>query len=346
MNNIKESPKLPEIPEEYYPCIRPKFEYPKDFVTMFNSFKSQVVPAEINTIPKMTQYVFFCPGLTPQAITMYFLCNKKEEIKLIFYEFFSLFNIEYVPILDYIRLILPRIAFPIDHEGSDIIFDALTDAYYFRNKYIHETREDIRRIIIASFLFSVAGSDYAKSAALFVDNLKLEKSTDELKYSIYNSLKEKPIPISISDVGENCDQVICKEGLLASKPSKAKRKKGKIYRLTLTAMQCLKETHSGSKSSVSNREPVLDIPLDNVVTEFTKAEGKDPAHFTLRRKDNQPFGYKINKGVYKNSTKNLYTFYATTDNEINEWENIFKLITLYLYLKNSINPIQSNGKTY
>lgn len=328
---------IPEIPPEYYPADIPKFTYADDFITKFNNLCFNVFPQtkEFTNLAKKAQYLFYCKGLDPKAITEFFLL-KKEQTQLLFYEYFSCINLEYVPLLDVLRLLIPRVAFPAEMQYVMMIIDALADAYYNGNTYISEKREDIVLIITVSVLFSFGGAYFAKSPTQFLEKLKSEKSTETYKTSIFTLLKDKPIPVFFTFVDVHQAHDFGKTGILTRIDGKIKRKKKGNYKLSLEAIQCLK-----------NDIPVQDIPLDNVIATYVESSGKEPSHFTLKRTDDAPFGQKFSKNGKKKSSSSLYTFYAASDGEVKEWVNLLNFVTFYASLLSLTNPVSSTtGKVY
>ncbi|KAH0788333.1 PH domain containing protein [Histomonas meleagridis] len=313
------------------PVDKPLYQYPPNFANEFNrnslatikNAQSIGFSQYLKNSYDIAPYLFYCQGIHPRAITQFFFSNPSISSAL-FYYYFSSISLEYLPLADAIRILLSRIAFPADMAKVLVVLDSFADAYYSANSFLCENKNDIVKIALAAIVFTInKKKTKAMSSNTFLSILQNVKSSKEYKLQVYESLKERPIPLFLTFTQLINEPNLDLKGDLVKVGSGSvlKRKKKRLFLLNGYSMQSFKDKEM--------TELTLNIPLVNVLTQYVPAKGKEPSHFIISSLDNNAFGESFSKNKKKVSKNNSYTFYANDDDEIRNWVYALKLVSFY-----------------
>lgn len=323
------SNQIPVIPDCDLPLDRQNFEYPQTFSTDFNKCsinaielykKNQRNKEVLQDLYFLGPFLFYANWIHPKALTEFFFSSYNRDPKSLIYFFFSSMSLEFVTLVDAMRLLIPRIALPNNMEQLKIIVDSFAEAYYESNQYYSETKKEIADLVIESIMVSL------KEEFKLFEN---EYTSKNMKQSIISELKAKKIPMFFTFVDSDPSMGIKKTGFLSKVGGSVfKRKKRNFFQLESNALHYYK--------TKENREMFGEIPLDNVEVQYVHAQGKETSHFIIKSINEKPFGTKMSKGKKKESRKNQYTLFADNESEVHEWVYTLKLISFYHTLENFI----------
>jgi hypothetical protein len=269
-------------------------------------------------------FLFYAEGVRQAAITQYFFL-RSNETQTLFYYYFSAPNIDYLSLPDALRLLLSRVAFPEERSGLFAIFCAFADAYCESNQYIGETRDEIRKLAIASVVLSMSKrkSDCFPQAQ-FMKLIEQVRCPDECKVFLYESLKQTPIVLYFTLIHFQTDPEPVKRGTMLK--SRGLFNKTKLYCvLSDTSLKVYKDERCTDQSE--------EIPLYNVTIKFVPAKDKEPAKIVIASNDLLPFGSSFQKGLRRPAKKSQYEFSGPKeDTELKTWVEYLNFTALHINL--------------
>lgn len=311
-------------------------KYPPNFAKDFN-----LNPKETISLLKQTEkyfslensseigpFLFFCNNLSPVAITNFYMLNQRD-IQSLYYFFFSSPILDYTCIQDAARMLISRIALPNDIKIIQIIIEAFSNAYLCSNQYASESVSDISKLILAAIIFSLSVRNKNNTSLpqdqflALVDSVRASK---KFIVSFYNSLKNSPIPIFFTFANFEKEPNDQKCGQLKQVGGIFKKKSNMYFKINNNELQSFRDQemtdfHGG-------------IELQGTYVQFVTSNSKESALFTIRRFDNQPFGYKIKKMQRKQRKKNVYMLSGSSDEDTKQWCDLLQFTIFYLDLLN------------
>jgi hypothetical protein len=320
------------------PLSVPKSQYSATFATDFNGTGPKAIERAVTEkkIPSaephhVSPYLFYCEGIRPAAISQYFFL-KPSEAQTLFYYYFSAANIDYLALPDALRLLLSRVAYPEDRQSLFAIFCAFSDVYCESNQFISETRDEIRKLAIASVVVSMskrkANADCLPQPR-FMALVEQVRCPDEYKVFLYESLREKPIVLFFTALHFQNDPETVKKGVLTSTGGLFKKKK-LFCVLSDPSLKVYKDQQCSDQSE--------EIPLYNVTVRFLPAKDKEPAKVVIASKDGLPLGSSFQKGVRRPAKKALYEFSGSKDDtELRMWVDNLNFCAFYINLVQMTN---------
>ncbi|KAH0795559.1 hypothetical protein GPJ56_000438 [Histomonas meleagridis] len=304
----------PEFQEIDYPYALKRFDYPPDFAKKFNQSPATAITEIQETMKQLKEesnlgpFLMHCPGIYPRALAHYVFSSPSTSHTLLYYYFDSV-NIEYMSIPKAARLLLSRIAFPINQKHLAVLFDSFADVYSTANPYLVISRKDIAQITVACIVFSIF---YRKTKVLpmaeFLSFIKGVKLPDGYKEKIYYELKDNPIPVffgfsvSLEEPNYNKSGILKREtgGVFKGKFSK------RFYIIDHFNLKYFKD------ETVS--ELIGQVELDGSYTQFFPANKKEPPHIVIRKLNGGPVGYVYTKDMEKKRIKD--TEHVVYDNDV------------------------------
>ncbi|OHT13582.1 hypothetical protein TRFO_03346 [Tritrichomonas foetus] len=329
--------KAPQLRDIDAPSDRINLDYPPSFAKDFNLNPIHAVQ-NLMTSQKyqplenpyvLSPFLFYCPNLTPIAITQFFFANRTEAHSY-FYFFFSAPILDFLSLADAARILLSRIAFPENPDLFQLIINSFVDAYCNSNQYISESRDDIFKLVIAAIILSMSRrQNEIISQASFLNMITKVKSSKEFKINYYETLKSHPIPLFFTFWHYNKDPETQKSGLLRKAGGIFKKKSKKFFIIKQNELQWYKDP---SMKEISGG---FDINFTSTV--FVPSNGKDPAHIVIKRHDNEPFGYSINKSQKKLRKNSSYNYSSNKEEETKQWVGVLNFIAFNLLLHSIIS---------
>lgn len=314
---------IPAIPPGDLPLDRKMYEYSPTFSADFNKNSINAINNSKQTLRSkevlqdvfsLGPYLFFADSIHPKALTEFFFSkyNQNQHAALLYF-FFSSVSLEFVSIVDAMRMLLPRVALPDNAEQLRTIIGAFAAAYYDANEYFAESKEEVANITVEAVLLALY-NEYSIFSG--------EDALRSIRPSIGGELSVKRMPLCFAFADEGRGRELKVSGSLARLgQGLLKRKKKNYYHLQSNSLQFYKSRDS--------REVLGVIPLDGVEVEQVPAQGREQAHFVIRSVNEKPFGYRVNMGKRKYSKKTQYTMFADSENEISEWVRTLKLTAFY-----------------
>ncbi|KAH0793833.1 hypothetical protein GPJ56_002255 [Histomonas meleagridis] len=328
---------IPQVDPADIPVDNSPYQYPPNFANDFNKHSVNAVKNAksigysqyLTYVYDIAPYLFYCPGIHPRALTMYFF-SMPSQAPALFYFYFSSISLEYVPLAVAIRTLLSRISFPKNMAQVLVIIDSFADAYHTANPFLYENKSDIVKIVNASIVLTLnRRGEESMSCTSFLSILQSTKSPTEDKERVYEYLKSNPIPLFFGfvELTSEPNMAMCGELTKIGSGSLLKRKKKRLFQLTgyTNVMQSFKGKEKNELS--------LEIPLTNIKVKYIPANQKDPSHFILKSGDGNPFGKKYANGKVKPSKNNFYTFYANNDKDVRHWVDMINLVSFHKLIK-------------
>ena len=269
-------------------------------------------------------FLFYCNGLTPTAITTFFV-SQPNNMRSHYFFFFSSLQLDYVNFVDAMRILLPKVAFSENPVHVQAIVKSFAAAYYTFNQYIPETREDLEIMTYAAILFSMSiRQNYIMPLDEFLKLTKNAQSSNETKRSFYESIKAKPIPIIFTFGAFQTEPNDHKTGSLKKLAGVFRKKSKKFYIINKNELQSYKDQQL--------KEAAGGIEILNTQTTFVPPNGKDPGHLVIKRFDGKEFGYSFKKNGKKMRKNTDYQFYGTSDEDTKQWCELLNFNSLYITL--------------
>lgn len=328
--------KPPVLQEADIPCDWVGDKYPLNFAKDFNLNPKDTISLlkqsgkyeSLENSSRIGPFLFFCHNLSPVAITYYFISNQRE-MQSMYYFFFNSPILDYMNIHDAARMLISRVALPNDIKIIQIILKSFANAYYSANQYISESIDDISKLALAAIIFSL--STRSKNNCLlsqdqFLALIDSVKSSKSFKINLYNTLKNNPIPIFFTFASFDKEPNDQKNGQLKHVGGIFKKKSNLYYKINNNELQSyrdqeLTDFHGG-------------IELTGTFIQFIPSNSKEQALFTIKRFDNQPFGYKIKKSQRKQRKKNIYMFTGVSEEDTKQWSDLLQFCMFYSDLVN------------
>ncbi|OHT03284.1 hypothetical protein TRFO_29376 [Tritrichomonas foetus] len=314
----------------------PKFTYPPNFVQDFQSNPSQTISNLQSNNPDYSQlandcylskFLFYCPDISFNSITNFFISRPKNTKSLFFFYFCSI-NLDYLDIADAARFVLSRISFPENPTIIKLIFEAFADAYCSSNQYITVSASDVANMARAAILYSMKkqGTE-SMSKDEFTNLICNIPASKDAKNSFYESIRRSPIPLFFTFLNPKIEPEMKKVGHLTKVGGIFKKKSKVLFSLIQSEIQYFKDT--GSK------EPAGGIEIENTITTYVPQAQKEQAHMVIRRIDGAPFGYSLSKGQKKPSKKTQHSLFAKNEQELTSWISMLNYVAVYTTLYKS-----------
>lgn len=281
---------LPPIPKESYLPTDFDYDYPENFVNMFNE---DPIQAEQYLLSKsivfenpyyLGSYLCYCPDLNPTPLQTALFANPMLSRTLL-YHFFSSLNLEFVSLYDAGYLLLSRISFPNNLEQLIMIFDVITDVYINQNPYLKLPKEQLMMVFVVFVMFSV----YHKGIEVmpfthFAQYLHMVLGISEKqKMEIYDCLVKKPIPLFFT-FRLSCEKpTFERAGELRKSGSILMSKKKRLYKISGFKLQ----------SYDSKGQLVEELPLKGVVAEYVYSSNSKIGYIELKNPDGSLLNYNL-----------------------------------------------------
>lgn len=329
MNQLSWIGKAPTLQEADIPYDWTGDKYPLNFARDFNLNPKDTISllkqknASLENSSRIGPFLFFCNNLSPVAITNYIISNQRD-MQSIFYFFFCSPVLDYMNIHDAARMLISRIALPNDMRIIQIILESFSNAYYSSNQYISESMSEISKLVLAAIIFSMSirsKNNNLLSQDQFLALIDSVKSSKSFKINFYNTLKINPIPIFFTFATFEKEPNDQKNGQLKQAVGIFKKKLNLYYKIINEELQSFRDQeltdfHGG-------------IELSGTMIQFSPSNSKEQAFFTIKRFDNQPFGYKIKKSQKKQRKKNIYMFTGVSDEDTKQWSDLLQFSIFY-----------------
>lgn len=306
---------------------------PPCFAPHFNSDPVAAVQGMSNTEPKLLDhyslgpFLFYCEGLYPSALSRFFFSSTLENARSLLFYFFSSANLEYMEIMDAARLLLSRIAFPIEQKRIEVIFDAFADAYLAANVYLGMAPKTVSHIAVSCVVFSIfKRKKECMELAEFMKLLTKVNVSDQYKKNIYSKVSEKPIPIFFTFAPSVQEPNYTKTGFLKKLGGSFKGKTKRYFVIEEFSLRYYKD---------ANRKHLIgEVELEGIVAELVRATGKkETDRLMIRRLDGGQIGSKIAKdGTRKKSNHKKYEAFAEDNTTLMSWISACNFVSFWSIL--------------
>ena len=309
-------------------------ECPPCFAPHFNSNPVGAVEGMANTETRLLDqyslgtFLFYCPNLYPSALSRLFFASTLENARSLLFYFFSSANLEFMEIMDAAKLLLSRIAFPIEQERIEAIFDAFADAYLAANVYLDMTPKTVSHIAVSCVVFSIFKT---KSQSMELDSfMKLLKKvpvSEAYKKNVYNAVSANPIPIFVTFASSVQEPDYTKTGFLKKLGGSFKGKTKRFFAIEEFSLRYYKD---------SNRKHLIgEVELEGIVAELVRATGKkETDRMMIRRLDGGQIGLKILKdGTRKKSNHKKYEAFAEDNDTLMSWISACNFVSFWSILQ-------------
>ena len=310
----------PPVNEIDTDILTPQHEYSELFATQFNEDPCQTMKTvlaqrkELSDQFTIGDYLFHCPGLNPVMLYRFFFENDMENAQLLLYFYFSAASLEFMDIPDALRMLIPRVALPLDEEKMAAIFYAFARAYLTANEWCNIGVDCLMRTTVACVMCSLQSLEESK----FVHLLSKVPVPDILKKHIYEKISVKPIPIFLTFASTIRKPEFAKSGMLKKMRGSFS---GKTKRFFVVDEEGLKYYKDEKKKQVLG-----EMDISCVIAELVRAASKkETDHLLIRRLDGNPMsGAKIGKdGAKKKCSHKKYEVFAEDAKSLDSWIALF-----------------------
>jgi hypothetical protein len=310
--------------------LSPAFKYPRDFAIDFNSHGLEAIKRAIaeKAIPSadshhVAPFLLFAEGIRQAAITQYFFLESRKAY-LCFYVYFSAAHIDFLPLPDALRLLLCRVAFPEKQHYLFTIFSAFADVFCESNQYLDESRDDIRKLAIASVLLSMSiGRSECLPLDQFLNRVEHVHSANEYKVELYESIRQDPIVLYFRRFHFDTYPDPIKRGIMLKNHGFPKKKQF----LVLSVYESCLKVFTDQDCTEQSKE----IVLYNTITKFVRAKEKEPAKIVIASRDGLKFGQKVKNGLKRPANKPNYVFSKRKDKaELKKWVEYLNFAAQYI----------------
>ena len=323
----------PPLSETDMDVLSSTFEYSDTFAAQFNIDPGHAIKAllsrqsELNDQLTIGRYLFYCPGLYPQALYRFFFEHKLDDPDAVLFFYFSAANLEFMDIPSAARLLLSRFALPLDEKCLRSVFDAFARAYVAANEFIHFNVSTVAQVAIACVMASIHESEPSD----IMDLLSNIDITDAYKQQICKFIKANPIPIFLTFISTTEKLIFSKSGNLKKMGGTFTGKTKRFFVVDGKIMQYFKDE--------KKKQVLGEVDLSEVSAELIRATNKkETDHILIRRIDGSVMaGVKIGKdGTRKKKTYKKYEMFADDTQTLASWINLFNTISLWSILEKFI----------
>ena len=310
----------PPVTEIDTDLLSSQHEYSDVFALQFNEDPCQTMKTflaqrkELSDQFTIGYYLFHCPGLNPAMLYRFFFENDMENAPLLLYFYFSAASLEFMDLADAIRMLIPRIALPLDEQKVSAIFYAFARAYLTANEWCNISDDFVMRTAVACVMCSLQGLEESK----FMHILSKVPVPEIFKKHIYEKISLKPIPIFLTFTSTIHKPEFTKCGMLKKMRGSFS---GKTKRFFVVDEDGLKYYKDEKKKQVLG-----EVDISCVLAELIRAASKkETDHILIRRLDgNAMAGAKIGKdGAKKKCSHKKYEVFAEDTKSLESWITLF-----------------------
>jgi hypothetical protein len=211
------------------------------------------------------------------------------------------------------RLLLGCVAFPEKQHYLFAILSAFADVFCESNQSLGESRNDVRKLAIASAVLSMSiGKSECLPLDQFLKRVENAHSRDDYKVELYESIRQDPIVLYFRRFHFNAYPDPVKRGTMLKNHGFFKKKQFIVLSVYESCLKVFTDKDCTEQSK--------EIVLYNTIAKFVRAKEKDPAKIVIASRDGAKFVQKVKKGLKRPASKSHSEFSKLKDEaELKKW---------------------------